>query len=811
MTCREALRRTRALSMPPHPLPVEETAARELQALAEGAVLRSEPARRGRPVRPEERDTRAVRLESQGTRYSTAWDGKARPARGVFHVAVADAAWRRRMAAEKVVPPKGREWFCLTLEADGAGALIASSPAFLVTGALHLVEDLAGEDISRVRCRLVPITFGIEKSTFDIVLTQYGRIIRPFDRDRYMREYARLGFSQVEVNGLATPHPWEQGPPDEFYPDFYTYCPALDQFTSSRLNRGFYPQEYLDANLARLKENVKRAVKYGLTPGLLCFEPRSMPEEFFRKYPTLRGPRVDHPFRSFKPRFALTLAHPAARAHYAELITNLLREAPELAFMAVWSNDSGSGFEHTKSLYVGRNGGPYLVREWKDDEEIARLAAENVARYYCVLRDAAAAVHPGFRIITRLESFYGERKHLWPLLRDGIDVEVNSLQTTGWENNYAHPVHKDIQVLGSLYHNTLSAKEGETAAELGRRGSRAYFYHYFAAFGNFEPLLGIPFPWLTHEKLQAAAERKAPGLAQMGGLHPPDKAPYAVNQDVFRAFQLDPKQGIDAAVRGIAERYAGAKRAGRLVRGWKLVDTAVRMAVPLPLYAGFGTVWNRLLVRPFVPDMEAIPELERAYYEKIMVSSIHNPNKVDLAKDVLFELVPTPYAVKAVKRMDRGVWKPLDQAIAVFMAALSAARADGDAKGTTVFRDQWVRARALRAWFETQRNAAAWIACVHGWTETRSLARRKVLRARLDEAIGREIRNAEAMIALWAEAGVEWMMVAEVGETPFIHGENFPDLLAKKIALMRRHRRDEPRIDPDYMFRLPDGPNFKAS
>ena len=83
--------------------------------------------------------------------------------------------------------------------------------------------------------------------------------------------------------------------------------------------------------------------------------------------------------------------------------------------MAVWSNDSGSGFEHTKSLYVGRNGGPYLVREWKDDEDIARLAADNIAHFLPPPRDAAARINPGFRVITRLESFYGERQQLWPL------------------------------------------------------------------------------------------------------------------------------------------------------------------------------------------------------------------------------------------------------------------------------------------------------------------------------------------------------------------------------------------------------------
>ncbi len=772
MTVREALRRTRAVLIPASGPPVEETAAREIQAATAGASLARDAGRRGRP------------------------------ALGIFHVAVAHAAWIRRIAAAGAKLPGDRDWLCFDVEEDGSGALVGSSPGFLFAGARHLLEDLAEEDSSRVRCRILTPTFAVEKSTFDLVLNQYARIIRLFDRERYIREYARLGFTHIEVNGLAGPFPYETGVPGEFYPDFYTYAPALDQFVSSSLNQGVYPKEWLDANLNRLRENACLAVRYGLVPGLTCFEPRSLPETFFARYPTLRGPRVDHPFRSFKPRYALTLAHPAARTHYGELITRLLREVPELEFIAVWSNDSGSGFEHTKSLYVGRNGGPYLVREWKDDGEIARAAAENVARFYRVLRDAAAKVNPRFRVITRLESFYGERTQLWPLLRDHIDVEANSLLTSGWENNYAHPAYPDVPVLGSLYHNTLAPRERGPARELESRGSRALFYHYFASFGNLEPLIGTPFPWLTFEKLRDAARLGLLNLAHVGGLHPPEKAPYAVNQDVFRAFQLDRHLDIDAAVRRIAAAYAGARWAKRLVRSWRLVEKSIRRFVPLMLYSGYGMVWNRLAVRPLVPDIEAIPPHQRAYYENIMVSPVHNPNKVDLAKDVLFELIPPAYADMARRRIDRSAEKPLLAAIDLFYASAAAAQKAGDLRALKVFRDQEDRARALRIFHETLRNTAAWIAAVHGYLGSRSAARKARCRSLLDEAIGREIENTAALIALWTSSPVEWMMVSAVGETPFIYGENFPDLLRCKAALMRRHRGDEPRIDPDYMFRI---------
>jgi hypothetical protein len=77
---------------------------------------------------------------------------------------------------------------------------------------------------------------------------------------------------------------------------FYTYCAALDQFVYSELNKGIYPYYYLAANLQYLQKMAALADRYGMVPGMTCFEPRSVPEHFFERYPMLRGARVDHPF-----------------------------------------------------------------------------------------------------------------------------------------------------------------------------------------------------------------------------------------------------------------------------------------------------------------------------------------------------------------------------------------------------------------------------------------------------------------------------------------------------------------------------------
>ena len=90
----------------------------------------------------------------------------------------------------------------------------------------------------------------------------------------------------------------------------------------------------------------------------------------------------------------------------------LLKAAPDLSYMSVWTNDSGAGFEHTGSLYVGRNGGPYMIREWRSHEKIAQAAGESIVRYLHNLQSAAAEINPNFDVILRIEPFKVEHDHL---------------------------------------------------------------------------------------------------------------------------------------------------------------------------------------------------------------------------------------------------------------------------------------------------------------------------------------------------------------------------------------------------------------
>ena len=108
-----------------------------------------------------------------------------------------------------------------------------------------------------------------------------------------------------------------------------------------------------------------------------------------------------------------------------------------------------------------------------------------------------------------------------------------------------------------------------------------------------------------------------------------------------------------------------------------------------------------------------------------------------------------------------------------------------------------------------QRNTCAWVAAVHG---TLALdeepdspdkdARRAAFRADLDRTIDLDLENTRELLDLWETSPVEWMLVSDVGETSFVYGENFGELLRRKLELTAQYRDRAPRIDREILWRL---------
>ena len=692
-------------------------------------------------------------------------------------------------------------WMWAQISADGSGDLCASQPSFLYALACLLEDetlDLSSEELADGL--LIEPTFAFNRPLYDQILTQVARTARHFDAEAYIEHLARSGFTHLEVNGLAFHIPFEPGVPSEYYNQFYTYCPGLSHFVDSALTRGLYPAEYLQANLNRVRKLAAIGRRYGLKPGFLCFEPRSLPEHFFQRHPTLRGGRIDHPFRSHQPRYTLAQDHPVARTHYAEMMRNVMEAVPGLDYLSVWSNDSGAGFEHTSSLYVGRNGGPYMIREWREHDQIAETAGQGVLRWLRLMQEAAAETNPDFEVLLRIEPFKVEHETLLAGMGDGLSIEAPSLLVRGYDLPYHHPEYPEqVSAAGSIYHLAMDEEEAELLKAHRSQGFEPRLHYAAGAGFNLEPLLGVPFPRMLHAKLSALSAAGVQAASAIGGLMNMEQTPFWPNPEIIRAVQFTPDLPVDDVLHQLAMRWVGDEHADALVEAWGAVEEGLRFMPIVPLYSNLGFVWYRTWIRPLIPDLEAVPEEERLYYNRFIVTVDNNPNNNDLARDVLFHLLTEESGRRMAGEYDEQAIPRLQAAIERLDALVSTT---ADTPSAQVFADLHDRTRALLYWATTQRNTCAWVAGVYGFLGAETDAQRTDFRDYIQHMVDLDVENTRALLDLWEHSSTEFMLVSDVGETSFVYGENFGDHLRRKLLLTEQYRHHEPRIDPDIMWRI---------
>ncbi|MDG2169922.1 MAG: hypothetical protein P8L44_18595 [Opitutales bacterium] len=710
----------------------------------------------------------------------------------------------REEAKQLSIPTSdSEEWRFVRTTEEGVLELYCSHTWFLYRLACQVLEDWSDRDTEELKEGiLLKAAFKHLRPAYDSLLNNHGRVAKGFDMEDHIREMARLGFTHVEVNGLAATFPYEQAAPDELLYRFYTYCAALDQFAYSKLNKGIYPYEYLRANLNRLKKSAQLAEKYGLRAGILSFEPRSVPDQLLERYPMLRGARVDHPLRSFRPRYNLTTAHPVVLDHYSEMLEKILQEAPNIDYMVVWSNDSGAGFEYTSSLYVGRNGGGYVIREFKGDDDIAKSAAANIIRFMKTLRDAGRRVNPDFFATLRSEMFWVEDPYLRESLEEGIDLEVNSLVAKGFDLGYKHPSYdwaNDFNFCGIF--NQCSDEESKAREAVEAKGSNAHLYFSPGNFWNQEPVLAPVYPKLLFERLNAIHKQGFAHAAGLTGTVATEMASYNINQEVLRAFQNDPSLNLGSFLENRARAWVGDEEADHLVSIWNSADNAYRAYPPPVSVLSMWSTWYRVLVRPFLPNMEAISEEERAYYEDFHLGHVNNRVRVDFRREINFEFCDPEYAQRCKEAITEHVLPQINEAV-----QLAKSRRDALLEGTSgrlVYAHMYDRLVGTQCWYRCQRNIAGWIEGVHGYIEAEDESTKSRCQSLTREIVLDEKQNAKALLHHVQIAETEWMHLSDIGETTFIYGENLEELLERKIDLMEGREDDEPYIDPDYMWRVP--------
>ncbi len=671
--------------------------------------------------------------------------------------------------------PGDNPWMYFQLNARGTGRLVTSDEHLLYTLFNRIRDEWADRPVDMVE------NGKLLEPSFRWVTGMDGFNGTPryfcqgYDPEASIRALASMGVSHMVVSAPSQPYPLEDGPPGEIYYRFYAYHPDLDQYVATRLNDGIYPPGYLQQNLKFLKHQAELAVQYGITPGIHAANPRSVPEALLDRYPYLRGARVDHTFRAYEPRYTLTLGHPLVRWHYAELMKKLLKEVPELRFMIPLVNDSGAGFEYTASLYPGRNGGPYLVREWRSDQEIAKAAAENVIRYYKTIRDAAHTVNPDFRIITGLHNIREEEDIILQGMADGLDRRTGSQRMEEYDIDAWNRMKRKYADRGSYLYSTTSAK-----------GS-AY-------------VLGVPAPWTVHTNLKTELDRTFRRIELR--TDPASLVPYDVNIRMVREFQLGGNTAPDSAIKSVAREWVGIRYAEDLLSIWRNADSAVAALPDLRLYGNYGFTRYRFWVRPFVPDIGAIPPEEREYYEDHILSVFNNPHNVDFQADALWDIMTVAESDSYVVQFDTQVWGPLNRAIS--HADNVVERLPENDPAREVFIDQRDRLRAYKCYARTLRNISAWIAGVHGYLDAENPQIREKRLEMVRDMVADELANARNLLDLWENSSVNFMPVLKDGESMHEYGKNFGELVRRKIALMEKYGHRKPAIDPNYMWRLPD-------
>ena len=239
--------------------------------------------------------------------------------------------------------------------------------------------------------------------------------------------------------------------------------------------------------------------------------------------------------------------HPIVRRHFREALQKLGRAVPELSYLSLWTNDSGAGFEHTASLYVGRNGGPYLIREWRNHDKVAEAAGQSIARFLHNLRDAAAELNPDFDVILRLEPFKVEHDHILAGMGPHVSYEAPSLLVRGYSLPYPHPKYpENMGVAGSLFHTTMDPAEAVALAQSRAQGIEPVLHYSPTGVMNHEPLLcpsrllhASSWPPTPITRLSASADSPTPPARRTGPTRrtPPPNSSRAPHVDALRIRQ----------------------------------------------------------------------------------------------------------------------------------------------------------------------------------------------------------------------------------------------------------------------------------
>ena len=175
----------------------------------------------------------------------------------------------------------------------------------------------------------------------------------------FAEQMARLkpyGRVDITINSPALKGDFECPKGSCDWHEYAAYNRSVEAFFPDKSLLPFVPEDYISKNRQLLLSKVAVLRELGLSAAFSSNEPRYLPEQFFEKYPELRGPRVDHPRRSVQKEFAPCFHQTGTVEMYRNMVEQLFKNAPEIRTLYFSMNDAGSGSCWEDWLYSGPNG-----------------------------------------------------------------------------------------------------------------------------------------------------------------------------------------------------------------------------------------------------------------------------------------------------------------------------------------------------------------------------------------------------------------------------------------------------------------------
>ena len=637
-----------------------------------------------------------------------------------------------------------------------------SSPRAVYQGVLRLEDHLAASpSLARSFEQTVVFPFKDRYLIWNSLLTGQNKEAIGFDLERHVREAVRLGYTGMECNRFVGTTLAQQGHPRDPYP-WYTYWgPSMDQFVATPLFEGVFSKEYLNRNLAGLKHVVAVVESFGLKPIFTGYEPRFVPEEFLQRRPELRGPRVDHPLRSMTARYSLCTDRPEVLEHYRDLARRLTEEVPGLAEMHVIFHDSGAGLCWENGLYSGRNGPEHCRRV---------PMGERMRKFFTAVRQGLRASGRDVALVAQPHgSSHGEIDEFFD--RVPAEVGFTAGNWASWSLSYRDPLEVDRHVLARL-------------RDTGRRV--LYYQQHFFGF-DVAPTSEFPLPYMLAERLKVAQGLRLDALDTLGGLVSPPIKERSVMQEVYRRFLLEPDLSAEALVERVA-RELGGKEGGELLAAiWKDIHATVE-ANGRQIGFALGTEYasRRTLVRPLVPDASALSPEEREWWLAYTFAGNLRFGHAHLFRGEGGLPLPEWYTLNRDRaaRASEAFRRSSTRLQAYLRQHPEAARAQPYlatherqlrflghvySTGANLFEGQRILDKYSRKSIEPE------------------LAREVDSDlARFQAVVAGEIENTQAFLQFVGQGG-DVGMVLLPQETTWGYGRNLPDLLRRKIEIMKRH------------------------